>query len=158
MFMTNKEVFNKMALLCSRKEYCSFDVSQKMKKWDISEEAQEEVIIDLIKEKYIDEKRFAEAFVKDKFRFNKWGKQKIQYQLKQKQITNNDIEDAFAQITEEDYNVSIDAILLSKNRSIKAKDSYDHKNKLLRFMIQKGFEMDMVLKRIEILTEELQIN
>ena len=158
MFMTNKEVFNKLALLCSRKEYCSSDLFQKMKKWDINQEVQEDVIIDLKKEKYLDEKRFAEAFVKDKFRFNKWGNQKIRYQLKQKQIEDNNIEDAFIQISEQDYKDSIDALLRSKNRSAKAKDNYDRKNKLLRFMIQKGFEMDVVLKRLEKLFKELQIN
>jgi len=147
--MQTKEVFNKLALLCSRKEYCSYDLSQKMRKWEISEEIQEKIIEDLKKEKYLDEKRFSEAFVKDKFRFNKWGKQKIKYQLRQKRISEFNIENAFEQITDEDYVDMIDTLLITKNKSVKAKNSYEQKNKLLRFMTQRGFEIEDVLKQIE---------
>lgn len=147
--MQSREVFNKLALLCSRKEYCSFDLLLKMQRWDLSTNIQEAVIEDLKKEKYLDEKRFSEAFVKDKFQFNKWGKQKIKYQLKQKKISEQNIENAITQITEEDYGNTIDRLLKAKNKNIKAKDPYEHKTKLLRFMAQRGFEIEEILKRLE---------
>jgi regulatory protein len=147
--MTTKEIYSKFALMCSRKEYSAFDVRKKMQNWKLSENNQDKIISDLIKENFINETRFAQAFTKDKFRFNKWGKQKIRYQLKQKQISNHDIEDALCQISNEDYIDMIKNLIESKNRNIKAKSDYERKSKLMRFMAQKGFEIDEVNKIIE---------
>ncbi len=147
--MQTKEVYHKFALMCSRKEYSISDIRKKLQNWKLPESKQEEIIKDLVEENYINESRFAEAFVKDKFRFNKWGRQKIKYQLKQKQITEENIETAFEQISQEDYSEMIEKLLESKNKSVKAKSDYERKGKLLRFMAQRGFEIEEVNNGIE---------
>jgi len=152
--MQTKEAYHKLALLCSRKEYCSSDLIQKMKKWDISSSQQEKIISDLKQEKYIDETRYAAAFVKDKFRFNKWGKQKIKYQLQQKNISEFDIDDAMLQITDIDYIEMVKHLLILKNKNVKGKSNYERKGKLLRFMIQKGFGIDIVNKVVDQIIED----
>ena len=68
--------YNKAAFLCSRSEHCSFDIQDKLMLWGLSSEDALLVISKLIEEKYLDDERFARAYVKDKFRFNHWGKQK----------------------------------------------------------------------------------
>ena len=135
--------------MCSRKEYCISDLKKKMLNWILSPEQKEDIISNLLQENYIDESRFVKAFVKDKFRFNKWGKIKIVYQLKQKQIASSNIAKALEDISEKDYKELINELLVSKNRNLKAKDSYERKAKLLRFMTQRGFEFELVNNGID---------
>ena len=142
--MIFKEALGKMAMMCSRKEYCRWDVSKKMQNWKLSPEDKEKIIAQLISEKYIDEQRFTEAFVKDKFLFNKWGKHKIKFQLKQKQISEEHIDNALDNISEEDYLETIEQLILSKKKSVKAQSNYEQRGKLIRFMAQRGFELDSV--------------
>lgn len=144
-----EEAFVKLAHLCSRKEYCIADVKSKMKYWHLSTSDQDAIVAQLIQEKYIDERRFSEAYVRDKFVFNKWGKYKIAFQLKQKQIDQNIIDDALEQISDEDYFETIQVLAQSKIKQIKAKTEYERNNKLLRFLVQRGFEVEPANKVIQ---------
>lgn len=152
--MDPKEAYRKASLMCSRKEYCISDLKKKMINWILSPEQKEDIISKLLQENYIDESRFVQAFVKDKFRFNKWGKIKIVYHLKQKQISSENIAKAIENIPEEDYKRLINELLVSKNRNLKAKDGYERKAKLLRFMTQRGFEFELVNNGIEDLLQK----
>jgi len=147
--MDIKEVYLKLSMLCSRKEYCISDVEKKLDIWKIGEEKQGQIIKDLIAEKFIDETRFVEAFVKDKFRFNRWGRNKIRYHLKQKRISDNLINKALDSIQEIDYQKVVKELLITKNRNLKAKDNYERKTKLIRFMVQRGFEYDALNNEID---------
>jgi regulatory protein len=142
MILKKEEAYHKLALLCSRKEYCISEIRNKMQYWHLSQTDQNAIVNQLIEEKYIDETRYTEAYVRDKFIFNKWGKYKIRFQLKQKQVNPNLIEDALEQISDEDYTETIQALIQSKIRQVKAKNDYERKNKLLRFLVQRGFEME----------------
>ncbi len=115
-----------------------------MQYWHLSTADQEAIIDQLIHEKFIDEARFAQAYVKDKFVFNKWGKYKISFQLKLKKVPQNLIEDALNQIEEESYKTTIQELAQSKLKQIKGKTSYEKKAKLVRFLVQRGFEMEAV--------------
>jgi len=147
--LETKEIYRKLALICSRKEYCVSEIEQKMLKWDLNLQQKETIISNLIDEHFIDELRFTEAFVKDKFRFNKWGKNKIRYHLKQKQISSELIDNSIQNIPHAEYEHLIETLLESKNKSVKAKNTYERKAKLLRFMTQKGFEFDLVNNSLE---------
>ncbi|MDO9615237.1 MAG: regulatory protein RecX [Bacteroidota bacterium] len=91
-------------------------------------------------EKYINEERFARAYVKDKFRFNHWGKQKIEYMLRAKKIDQEILELAFEEIEEEGYADELLKLLTDKEKTIKSKDKFDKRNKLMRFAMGRGFE------------------
>lgn len=136
--------YQKAALLCSKSEYCTSEIREKLKVWGVNKEDTEPVIEKLVQEKYIDDERFARAYVKDKFRFNRWGKQKIAYMLRAKNISAEIMELAFEEIQEEKYSDELLKLLTDKEKSIKAKDKYDKRNKLMRFALGRGFESNEI--------------
>lgn len=138
--------YNKAAFLCSRSEKCSSEIQEKLKLWGLSTDESEQVLTKLKAEKYLDDERFARAYAKDKFRFNHWGKQKIAFMLRSKNIPAEIIDLAFEEIEEDGYSDELLKLLTDKEKSIKAKDKYDKRNKLMRFAISRGFETDQIYK------------
>jgi len=136
--------YTKAAFLCSRSEHCSSDIQDKLKNWGFSSEDALLVIAKLVEEKYIDDERFARAYVKAKFRFNHWGKQKIAFMLRSKNISSEIMELAFEEIEDRSYTDELLKILADKEKSIKAKDQYDKRNKLMRFAMGRGFESGQI--------------
>jgi regulatory protein len=126
--------------LCARREYCSNDIRNKLDTWGLNEQYTENIISRLVKDNFINDNRYAEAFVKDRYWNNKWGKIKISAQLKAKKISSSSIESAMASIDEDQYRQTIREILISHRKFIKAKNQYDLKGKLLRFGLSRGFE------------------
>ena len=139
-----QSAYLKATTICSRGETCSFDIQEKLKKWELSEEDTTAVINLLIKEKYLDDERFARAYVKDKFRFNHWGRQKIAFMLHSKNISRDIQEAAFEEIDEEAYSDQLVKLLKDKEKTIKAKDKLDKRNKLMRFAMGRGFESNKI--------------
>jgi regulatory protein len=131
---------NKAMALCASREYCSEDIRIKLDSWGINNQDADKIIIKLIGENFINEKRYAEAFVKDKYHHNKWGKVKIASHLRVKHIASEVIDSALALVDDDQYRQSIKDILVSHRKFIKAKNKYDLKGKLLRFGLSKGFE------------------
>lgn len=132
--------YDKAAVLCSRSEKCISEIQEKLKLFGLSAEESEPVIKKLVDEKYIDDERFARAFVKDKFRFNHWGKQKIEYMLRAKKINQEILALAFEEIEDEGYADELLKLLTDKAKTVKGKDQYDKRNKLMRFAMGRGFE------------------
>ena len=112
------------------------------------------VISTLIKEDFINDKRYAEAFVRDKNRHNKWGKVKIAAHLKAKNISSGQISSALASLDEDQYRQMIRDTLDSHRKFIKAKNQYDLKGKLLRFGLSKGFESNILYDLLNELQEK----
>ncbi len=139
-----KLAYEKAAQLCSKSEKCRSEVMEKLKLWGLSGNESETVIETLIAEKYIDDERFACAYVKDKFRFNHWGRQKIEYMLRSKKISQEIIERALGEIEDKGYSDELRKLLTDKAKSIKVKDSYDKRNKLMRFALGRGFESEQI--------------
>jgi len=136
--------YDKAAFMCSRSEHCASEIQEKLRTWGLSSEDSEPVLEKLIAEKYLDDERFARAYVKDKFRFNHWGKQKIAYMLRAKNISSEILELAFEEIEDEGYSDELRKILTDKEKSVKAKDKYDKRNKLMRFAMGRGFESSQI--------------
>lgn len=143
------KAFNRMAGLCAKREYCVFDIKTKLMRYDIETESVERIIEQLKKEKYIDELRFARSFINDKIRFNKWGKIKIDFALKQKRIPQSIISEAFQDFSNKQLNDSLEDVLRVKWKTIKGKTEQDKQNKLIRFALGRGFEMKNILASIE---------
>jgi regulatory protein len=135
-----KSAFDKATFLCSKSEKCTSEILDKLKLWGLSKEESEPVIEKLIAEKYVYDERFARAYAKDKFRFNRWGRQKIEYMLRTKHISSEIIGLAMGEIEEEDYSDELKKIITDKLKSTKGKDKYDLRNKLMRFAMGRGFE------------------
>ena len=133
--------------LCSRTEYSEANIRGKLKYWDTSAEDIETVIEHLIKEKFIDDLRFANAYVKDKVRLNHWGRIKIRYMLSMEKVRHSVIDQVLADIDEELYAETLKELLQKKSRELKGESNPHNKmQKLLRFAQSRGFEVDLALR------------
>jgi regulatory protein len=130
--------------LCSQREYCIDDIRSKLQLWGVGEIDNEKIITNLVMENFINEIRYSEAFTKDKFRYNKWGKVKIRANLKMKKIPADVISSALNSIDDELYKKTLEELLTTHRRSVKAKNQYDLKGKLLRYGLSKGFESELL--------------
>ncbi len=139
-----KTALTKAMELCSRREYCSEDIRAKLNSWRVGEGDSEMIISALIKENFINEARYSAAFVKDKFRYNKWGKVKIRANLRLKKIPADLINSALSSIDNELYKKTLEEMLTVHRRSVKAKNQYDLKGKLMRYGLSKGFESELL--------------
>lgn len=149
--LNEQEMLHRMAAYCSSAERCEQDVRQKLVKAELEPEAVSRIINRLRQEKFIDEARFARAFVSDKFRFNHWGKYKIRCELLRKEISEEEIELALSSLEMEEYDQVLMDLLKTKMKSVKAKDERERYYKLLRFAVGRGFqpaEAGVCLKRL----------
>jgi len=117
--LTYKQALKNASVICSKSEKCSSEIIASFRQWGLTEEEISTGIDYLKKEIFIDDQRYAANFVHDKFRFNKWGKIKIAYMLRQKRIAESLIADALENIPEEDYEATIRELLRSKVKSIR---------------------------------------
>lgn len=139
-----KIALNKAMTLCSRREFCCDDIRNKLLLWGVENNDTEMIITTLIKENFINESRYATAFVRDKFKYNKWGKVKIAAHLRVKKLPSDIINSAIDSIDNEQYTKLIRELIESHKRSVKAKNQYDLKAKLLRYGLSKGFESSLL--------------
>ncbi len=149
--MDVKKALNATAALCSKKEHATADIRRKLKNWGINTEDQEKIIDFLRKNKFLDDCRFARFYARDKFRFNKWGKQKIAASLRQKQIAAPFIAEALAQLETLDYSATCLNLLQQKLKNSKETDPIKQKAKLIRFGISRGFDYETVLQALNCL-------
>jgi regulatory protein len=130
--------------LCSKREYCREDIHVKLLSWGNNEKDCDKILNTLEKENFINEIRYCEAFTRDKFRYNKWGKVKIATHLKSKKIPSEKINKALDLIDNELYINTLKDLLAVRNKNITAKNQYDLKGKLLRYGLSKGFESSLL--------------
>ena len=146
--MSEKSLFNtamsKAMANCSRRESCRYDIRDKLLSKGIGITDAEKIISILIKENFINESRYASAFVKDKFNYNKWGRVKIAAHLKTKNIRPDIIRSALDSIDNDIYTKLLKELIANHRRSVKAKNQYDLKAKLLRYGLSKGFESSLL--------------
>lgn len=135
---------NKAMSLCAGREYCYSEIRQKLTSWGVKNEDFERILKALTDGKFIDEERYAIAFAKDKFIYNKWGKIKIGSALKMKRITDEKITVALNTIDDAEYLDLLKNIIEKHKRTVKAKNQYDLKGKILRHALSKGFESHLV--------------
>lgn len=143
--VSEAEILHKMAAWCSLCERCIQDVQKKIKDTDLPYEAQERIIVRLLKEKFIDENRFTRSFVNDKLHFNKWGRVKIAYELKKRNIPSSIRVEVLENINEQVYQTILLSLLKAKMKSARGKDERDVFNKLLRFAVGRGFESTVII-------------
>ena len=145
-----KEALNRMARFCSTAEHCRKEIEEKLRKWSLSDEAVKRIIRALEQENYVDEVRFCRAFIHDKYRFDKWGKVKIAQVLRLKHIPVSTYAPIMDEVIDEDEYLNLLRNLLNaKRRSIRAKNSYELRAKLVRYALGRGFEMEDIDRCID---------
>ena len=137
---------NKAEAYCSASEHCRADVLLKLQQWGAPEDAWELILKHLEEEKYIDDQRYATFFVRDKYRFNQWGRIKIGQALRMKHIHSAYIAEAMEAIDEDEYRAILLALLKKKVRGIKASNDYERQGKLVRFAASHGYEIGDILQ------------
>lgn len=146
---TEKELRLKAETYCSSVERCPSEVAEKLKQWGAEADEAEQIIAHLFQERYLDTTRYCRFFVRDKYRFNQWGRMKIVQALRMKRLPEKDIEVGLDEIDEDEYAGILKKILQQKQRSIKAKTPYEESVKLMRYAVGRGFTMDEVVRYVK---------
>ena len=147
--MPFNEVLSRLTTRCSTTELCLSDIRKKLDATDLTDEEKEGILHRLLDEGYVDEARYARAFVRDKFRFSGWGRIKIAQGLRAKQIATTDIAEALEEIDEDDYRHALRESLKAKRHTLRGKTDYETNAKLIRFAMSRGYETDVILKEIK---------
>ena len=147
---TEQEAYLQLTALCAQAEHCQQEMRDKMKRWDIDPAVQDRIITRLVKERYVDDERYARAFVKDKIRYNKWGRRKVQQALWQKRIDADIQQRVLDEIEEKEYLDILRPLLKQKRKSIKAESDYELNQKLIRFALGRGFGFDIIRQCLDV--------
>lgn len=155
---TEQEAYLQLAAMCAQAEHCEQEMRDKMKRWAIEPDAQDRVIARLIKERYIDNERYARAFVKDKIRYNKWGRRKVMQALWIKRIDNNILHQVLDEIDDKEYIDVLIPLLKQKRKTIKAKSDYELNQKLVRFALGRGFDFSIICQCMDVDDEMAELD
>jgi len=146
---SESEMLSAMAKYCSQSERCLYDVRKKIKAEKLSGEAEKRIINRLVQEKFIDEKRFCRSFVNDKFKFNHWGRIKICFELKNRNINPDIYYEAIDAIDDDEYASVLSDMLKSKKRTVNGRSPQDVFQKLHRFASSRGFETPLIINTLK---------
>lgn len=147
---TEQEAYLTLAALCAQAEHCQWEMLEKMRRWEVPEEAQARVMQRLVKERYVDDERYAQAFVKDKIRYNKWGRRKVDQALWQKHIDEDIRKRVLDEVDDDEYLKVLRPLLKQKRKSTKANSDYELNQKLMRFAMGRGFTFDIIRQCIDV--------
>ena len=150
--ITNEVGLKKLQRYCTYQERCHFEVRTKLLNLKIYGEELEEIISELIKDDYLNEQRYAEAFASGKFRINKWGKQKIIQRLKAKRVSDYCITKGLSKIDEDDYKKSLSDLIekFYAERASKKFTDIDLLKKCFKFCQNKGYEYPLITEALEV--------
>lgn len=146
---TAEQALASLMRLCARAERSSGDAMRLMATWMVPEGDRQRVLQRLIKDRFIDDSRYAEAFVREKSNLSAWGEYKIRATLRRKGIADEIINSALLQMSTEQNIERLTERLKRKMRTIKYDTTYQLKTKLIRHALSLGFTMDDVLKCVE---------
>lgn len=147
---TEQEAYLQLAAICAQAEHCEQEMRDKMKRWEIDAATQDSIIARLVKERYIDNERYARAFVKDKIRYNKWGRRKVQQALWMKRISDDILQKVFDEIEDKEYLDVLIPLLKQKRKSTRANSDYELNQKLVRFALSRGFDFGIIRQCMEV--------
>ena len=147
--VTEQGAYLQLASLCARAEHCQYEMTAKMRSWEMSDEAQARVMQRLVSEHYVDDERFARAFVNDKIRYNKWGRRKVEQALWMKRIDDDIRQRVLDEVDDSEYINVLRALLKQKRRATKAASDYEMNQKLVKYALSRGFTFDIIRQCID---------
>jgi regulatory protein len=153
-YLTREQAIQKLRHYCAYQERSHSEVVQKL--WDLGvyKSEHDEIISSLIEDDYLNESRFAEAFVGGKFRAKDWGRKKIYYALKEKKVSEYNIKQAIKSIDEEAYRKTLQELGEKRYASLKNEQYLVRKKKTQDYLLAKGFESELVTALLKTLTEK----
>ncbi len=146
--MSESEAYRKYAAYCSTAERCSWEVYEKLIRQGTEEEVATRIITRLTEENYLNDSRFCNAYAHDKFRFSKWGKNKIYQALSQKRLPREAIRQALETIDGQEYHDTLKDLLDQKRKTLTAKNRYELNCKLIRFATGRGYSQEEINRHL----------
>lgn len=147
--ITPQDALMRLETLCAQSEQCTYDLRQKLYRWGISSPDSDKIIKQLIRTRFVDDARFAVAYCRDKYRFNRWGRIKIVYGLRSKHIQSCDITSAIETIDAEEYEEILVSVIKSKASMTKDVDTYEGRTRLFRSVASRGYEPSLIAQIIK---------
>ena len=145
----SKEIaLNKLKHYCAYRDRSHREVRTKLLKLEVYGDDLEEIMNELIKEKYLDELRYACSFARGKFRMKKWGRNKIKQHLKQHEISDYCLRKAMKEIDEEEYLSVLEELIEKKKLDYADTNTFKQNQKVIKYCISRGFEMQLILEII----------
>ena len=161
---SEQETYLTVAALCAQAEHCQWEMLEKMRRWELSEEQQAHVMQRLLEERYVDDERYARAFIKDKIRYNRWGRRKVEQALWQKHIAEDIRLRALDEVDDEEYLSVLRPLLKQKQQELKKSKGQGTRGKeqgargmeeallnqkLIRFALGRGFTYDLIRQCVD---------
>ena len=143
--ITEQEAFLRLSAQCAQAEHCQFEMLEKMRRWGVTEEAQARVMARLVGGRFVDDERYARAFVKDKVKYNK-----VEQALWQKRINADIRQRVLDEIDTDEYVEVLRPLLQQKRKSTKANSPYELQQKLIRFALGRGFDFDAIRECLDV--------
>jgi len=142
---TPGQALQKIKHYCAYQERCHSEVKDKLYGYGLNRKEVDEILSTLIEENYLNEERFAIQYAGGKFRIKQWGRVKIKYELRKKQVSDYCIRKALSTIDDEDYERVLNKIFDEKRASLRSeKNIFSKKKKIQDHLLQKGFETELI--------------
>lgn len=151
---TPEQALRSLMNLCVKAERSEFDVRRLLERWGVAEGERQRIVDTLVRERFVDNRRYAEAYVREKVRFSGWGRYKIRAALRAKRIDESIVEGALEQVDGASMREKLEHRLQMKMNRTKSRDAYDLRGKLVRYGAGLGFDTDTVLEIVERLMKE----
>ena len=145
---TVNEAQKKLEHYCAYQERCHKEVRQKLRDMRMIPEAIDVIMVHLIQENYLNEERFAKAFVSGKFRIKKWGKNRLLRELKFRDISKYSIDSALKEIDLDDYYKTLDDLVQKRFDQVKEPNVYKKKKKVADYLLYRGWESALVYEKL----------
>ncbi len=151
-YLTKEQALQKLRHYCAYQERSHYEVQQKLFELGIRKPDQDEIISSLIEDDYLNEERFAIQFAGGKFRMNDWGRKKIRFALKEKRVSDYNINKALRSIDETEYEKTVQSLAEKKSATLKDDPYMERKRKITDYLLQKGYELEVINKAISYLS------
>lgn len=146
---TVEEAKKKLEYYCAYQDRCHTEVERKLYEMNMIPLAQEVILLHLIEHDFLNEERFSKSFARGKFRIKQWGKQRLIRELKQRNISEYNIEIALKEINQEEYLNVLSELAQKKWDSILEKNQFKKRKKIIDFLFRKGFESNLIYTEID---------
>ena len=146
--LTKEQVLQKLRFYCRYQQRCQSEVKEKLFELGVNKKDHDELLTELVKENCLNDERFAVAFTSGRFKLKQWGRKKIQKGLREKRVSDEIVQKALEQINAKEYMAILNKLAKERYAALKHEQHLVRKKKTMDYLIQKGYELDLVRKAI----------
>ncbi|MGG5487682.1 regulatory protein RecX [Gaetbulibacter sp. PBL-D1] len=145
---TLDEAQKRMEQYCAYQERCHQEVTKKLYAMRMIPEARDKIIVHLLEHNFLNEERFTKTFVLGKFRIKKWGRKRLELELKRREISAYNIKLAFKEISDAEYLEAFNQLAEKKVAQIKESNLQKKRKKLADYLLYRGWETHLVYDKV----------